>query len=116
MTPEIELKPAPKIFRETCEIDLSGSLDAVHNFVRGLSPYPTAWIEVQFPNQPEKIMLKIFETEKETEMHNLSVGTLLTDGKKYAKIALSDGFIQLKSVQAPGKKRMEIGELLRGMR
>ena len=116
MTPEIELKPAPKIFRETCEIDLSGSLDAVHNFVRGLSPYPTAWIEVQFPNQPEKIMLKIFETEKETEMHNLSIGTLLTDGKKYAKIALSDGFIQLKSVQAPGKKRMEIGELLRGMR
>jgi len=116
MTPELELKPAPKIFKETCEIDLSGSLEAVHNFVRGLSPYPTAWIEIQFPNQPEKMMLKIFETEKETEMHNLSVGTLLTDGKKYAKIALSDGFIQLKSVQAPGKKRMEIGELLRGMR
>ena len=116
MTPELELKPAPKIFKETCEIDLSGSLEAVHNFVRGLSPYPTAWIEIQFPNQPEKMMLKIFETEKETEMHHLSVGTLLTDGKKYAKIALSDGFIQLKSVQAPGKKRMEIGELLRGMR
>jgi len=116
MTPEIELKPAPKIFRETCEIDLSGSVENVHDFVRGLSPYPTAWIEVQFPNQPEKMMLKIFETEKETEKHNLSVGTLLTDGKKYAKIALSDGFIQLKSVQTPGKKRMEIGELLRGMR
>jgi len=116
MTPEQELKPAPKIFRETCEIDLSGSVERVHNFVRGLSPYPTAWIEVQFPNQPEKIMLKIFETEKETEMHNLPVGTLITDGKKYAKIALSDGFIQLKSVQAPGKKRMEIGEFLRGMR
>ena len=116
MTPELELKPAPKIFKETCEIDLSGSLEAVHNFVRGLSPYPTAWIEIQFPNQPEKMMLKIFETEKETEMHNLPVGTLITDGKKYAKIALSDGFIQLKSVQAPGKKRMEIGELLRGMR
>ena len=116
MTPELELKPAPKIFKETCEIDLSGSLEAVHNFVRGLSPYPTAWIEIQFPNQPEKMMLKIYETEKEPEVHNLSVGTLITDGKKYAKIALSDGFIQLKSVQAPGKKRMEIGELLRGMR
>jgi len=116
ITPEIELKPAPKIFKETCEIDVTGTVESVYNFVRGLSPYPTAWIEVQFPNQTEKMILKVFETEKEPEMHNLPVGTLLTDGKKQAKIALSDGFIQLKSVQSPGKKRMDIGELLRGMR
>ena len=116
ITPEIELKPAPKIFKETCEIDVTGTVESVYNFVRGLSPYPTAWIEVQFPNQTEKMILKVFETEKEPVMHNLPVGTLLTDGKKQAKIALSDGFIQLKSVQSPGKKRMDIGELLRGMR
>jgi methionyl-tRNA formyltransferase len=113
---ETVLKAAPKIFKETCEINLSQTVEQVYNFVRGLSPYPTAWVEVQFPGQTEKTILKVFETEKDFEKHNLPVGTIVTDGKKFAKIALIDGFIKLKSVQAPGKKRMEIGELLRGMR
>lgn len=112
----LELKSAPKIFKETCEIDLSWAVERVYNFVRGLSPYPTAWIELQFPNQSDKMMLKVFETEMEIISHDLPIGTIITDGKKFAKIALSDGFISLKSVQAPGKRRMEIGELLRGMR
>jgi len=116
VTSPSELKPAPKIFKETCEIDVSSSVESVHNFVRGLSPYPAAWIEVQFPNQAEKMTLKVYETEKEPEAHNLPVGTLVTDGKKLAKIALADGFILLKSVQLAGKKRMDIGELLRGLR
>ena len=114
--PETELKAAPKIFRETCQIDLSWGVERVYNFVRGLSPYPAAWIEIQFPEQSETTVLKIYETEKEFEEHNLAIGTVVTDGKKQAKIALKDGFILLKSVQAPGKKRMEIGEMLRGMR
>ena len=113
---ETVLKSAPKIFKETCQIDFSKSVDEVYNFVRGLSPYPTASTELEFPNQKEKLILKIFETEKEIQKHNHTVGTILTDGKKWAKIALNDGFIQLKSVQVAGKKRMEIGELLRGMR
>jgi len=113
---EAELKPAPKIFKETCEIDLNQDVEAVYDFVRGMSPYPTAWLEIQFPNQSDKTVLKIFETEKGFENHELPIGTFVTDGKKFAKIALKDGFILLKSVQLPGKKRMEIGELLRGMR
>ena len=113
---EAELKPAPKIFKETCEIDLNQDVEAVYDFVRGMSPYPTAWLEIQFPNQSDKTVLKIFETEKDFENHELPIGTFVTDGKKFAKIALKDGFILLKSVQLPGKKRMEIGELLRGMR
>lgn len=112
----LQLKPAPKIFRETCEIDFSKSVEEVYNFVRGLSPYPAAWTGLQFPNQPEKLTLKVFETEKEIVLHGEAAGSLLTDGKKWAKIALKDGFIHLKWVQAPGKKRMEIGELLRGMK
>ena len=111
-----ELKPAPKIFKDTCEIDLSWNVEQVYNFVRGLSPYPAAWLELQFPGQQEKILLKVFETEMEFSSHELPIGTFVTDGKKFAKIVLADGFILLKSVQAPGKKRMEIGELLRGMR
>jgi len=114
--PETELKAAPKIFKETCEIQLSWTIDKVYNFVRGLSPYPAAWIDLQFPGQSDKMTLKVFESEKEPEQHTLPVGTIVTDGKKFAKIAFTDGFIQLKSVQAPGKKRMDIGELLRGMR
>ena len=114
--PELILKAAPKIFKETCQIDISWGVEKVYNFVRGLSPYPTAWIEIQFPEQSEKTILKVFETEKEFEKHNFSLGTIITDGRKFAKIALNDGFIQLKTVQAPGKKRMEIGEMLRGMR
>ena len=113
---ELVLKAAPKIFKETCQIDISWGVKQVYNFVRGLSPYPTAWIEIQFPEQSEKTMLKVFETEKEFEKHDLTIGTILTDGKKFAKIALNDGFIHFKSVQVAGKKRMEIGELLRGMR
>lgn len=110
------LKPAPKIFKETCEINKNKSVEEVYNFVRGLSPYPAAWLEVQFPRQTEKTVLKVFETEREIIGHSDEPGTLITDGKKSAKIALKNGYIHLKSVQAPGKKRMEIGELLRGMR
>lgn len=112
----LELKAAPKIFKETCEIDLSWNVEQVYNFVRGLSPYPTARVELVFPNQAQKLILKVFETEKEFCQQELPLGTVLTDGKKFAKFALSDGFIILKSIQTPGKKRMEIGELLRGMR
>ena len=114
--PETELKAAPKIFKDTCKIDFNKSVDDSYNFIRGLSPYPTAWAELQFPNQQEPTLLKIYETEKEYILHNNQPGTLITDGKKFAKIALQDGYLQLKSVQAPAKKRMDIGELLRGMR
>ena len=116
MSSDSLLKAAPKIFKETCEIDINQSVEQAHNFVRGLSPYPAAWIELQFPKQSEKLMLKVFETEKEFATHDLPLGTIVTDEKKNAKIALCDGFLQLKSVQAPNKKRMDIGELLRGMK
>lgn len=110
------LKSAPKIFKETCQIDFTKSVEEVYNFVRGLSPYPTAWAEVELPGLSEKIMLKVFEAEKEIISHDFSFGHVVTDGKKAAKIAVKDGFIHLKSVQTPGKKRMDIGELIRGMR
>ncbi len=110
------LKSAPKIFKETCNIDISKDVESVYNFIRGMSPYPTAWIQLEFPNQPKKILLKVFEAERDYETHNLPIGTVVTDGKKFAKIALNDGFIVLKQVQVAGKKQMEIGELLRGIK
>lgn len=116
IVPNSELKIAPKLFKENCKIDLTQDVRTVHNFVRGLAPYPGAWMFLQFPGQPEEIVLKVFETDYEFSMHQLAPGSLVTDAKKTAKIALKDGFLILKSVQVPNKKRMEIGELLRGMR
>ena len=113
---ETVLKAAPKIFKDTCEINVSKNVTEAYNFVRGLSPYPTAWIEVLFPGQSEKTVLKVYKTETEVCEHNETIGNMITDGKKFAKIALSDGYLHLTQIQAPGKKRMDIGEFLRGMR
>ena len=113
--PDETLKAAPKIFKETCEIDFNKSAEEVYDFVRGMSPYPTAWATVQLPGQQQPSVLKIYEVEKETAEHDMPIGAVVSDGKKFAKIAVADGFVCLKTVQLAGKKRMEIGELLRGM-
>lgn len=113
---ETELKSAPKIFKETCELKFDLSVEQAYNFIRGLSPYPTAWANIQFPQLPEPIILKIFNTKPEVIKHHFSVGELITDGKKEAKIALKDGFLHLLEIQAPGKKRMKTGDFLNGIR
>ena len=110
------LKSAPKIFKETCELKFDMNPEQAHNFVRGLSPYPAAWSEVKFPQLPEKINIKIFESHPENHNHSHSLGEIITDGKKSAKIALKDGFLVLKEIQAPGKKRMKIGDFLNGLK
>lgn len=110
------LNTAPKIFKETCKVDWNRTVNEIHNFVRGLSPYPTAWTEIKLPGQTETINLKIFGTEKEISKHNHRIGEIITDGKKTLKIAVIDGYVHLKNVQAPARKRMETGELLRGLR
>jgi len=108
------LRLAPKIFRETCEMDFTLTATEVCNFVRGLSPYPAAWTTVTLPGMEDAVVLKVFGVEKEVVEHQYPVGKMVTDGKRYLKIAVRDGFIHLKSVQAPAKKRMDIGDLLRG--
>ena len=113
---ETELKSAPKIFKETCELKFDLSVEQAYNFVRGLSPYPTAWVNIQFPQLSEPIVLKIFETKPEIAGHQFSVGEFITDGKKEAKIALKDGFLHLLEIQAPGKKRMKTSDFLNGLK
>jgi methionyl-tRNA formyltransferase len=114
-TPEEELRPAPKIFKETCHINWNQPAKRVYDFVRGLSPYPAAWTELQNA-AGESVVVKVFETEKITASHNHAAGTQLTDGKKYLRIAVPDGYIDIKALQLPGKKRLHIEELLRGYR
>lgn len=108
------LKAAPKIFKETCRIDWHKTCDEVFNFVRGLSPYPTAWTELH--ENGNAVAIKIFEVEREPAAHHLACGTLVTDGKKVLKVAVKDGFVQIKSLQTAGKRRMQADEWLRGSR
>ena len=110
---ESDLRPAPKIFRDTCRIDWEKPCTAVYDFVRGMSPYPAAWFEL-CDATGAILSIKVYEVAKEVAAHNHEAGTLLTDGKKYAKVAVEGGYISLLSVQIPGKKRMPIGDLLRG--
>lgn len=107
------LRPAPKIFRDTCRIVWNRGVREVYDFVRGLSPYPAAWTEL-VDESGSRSALKIYETTAEYTAHDMPCGTLLTDGKSYVKVAVLGGFISLQSVQLAGKKRMSVPELLRG--
>jgi len=112
---EAELRPAPKIFKETCRIDWNKGVKGVYDHVRGLSPYPAAWTEL-CAEEGKPQVLKIYETEKQFVEHNLSVGTVDTDQKTYFRIAVKDGFVNILSLQLAGKKRMQVGDFLRGYR
>ncbi len=110
-----ELRPAPKIFKDTCRIDWNQPVKRIYDFIRGLSPYPAAWSELVQPDG-ETVVMKIFETEKIIQSHQLTPGTLLTDGKTYIHVAAADGIIGICALQLPGKKRLKTDELLRGFR
>jgi methionyl-tRNA formyltransferase len=103
-------KHAPKIFKEFCEINWDQPLQKVHNLIRGLSPYPTAFTKLQGKN------LKVFRAEMENENPDEKPGDFKTDGKTYLKFATPDGYLKLTDIQYEGKKRMQIDEFLRGMR
>lgn len=106
-----ELRPAPKIFKEDCHIDFSRSGVEIVNLVRGLSPYPAAWA-----NLSEGLSAKIFEVTYESQSVDAECGTIISDGKKYIRVACADGWIDVKELQLSGKKRMTAEELLRGFR
>lgn len=112
---ESELRPAPKIFRDTCRICWDKCCKSVYDFVRGLSPYPAAWCELR-DAEGNDVAIKVYEVSAEPATHNYEAGHLLTDGKSYIKIAVTDGYISLLSLQVPGKKRMPVGDLLRGFK
>lgn len=99
---------APKIFHETCQINFNQNTADVHNFIRGLSPYPAAWTML------DDKTLKILKTSKEIGEHNLQPGTFISDNKKMLKIATLDGFVQVHELQLQGRKRMETVAFLNG--
>ena len=107
--------PAPKIFKDTCRIDWSRPAEALYNHIRGLSPYPAAWTILSNDNGQETI-LKIYKTgepEAFTTDNKPAPGTLLAD-RKTLRIACTDGWLQVLSLQQSGKKRMVTDAFLRG--
>ena len=109
------LRPAPKIFKETCHLDFSRYVVDLYNQVRGLSPYPAAWCEFVSPDN-ERYGVKIFEASYRLCQHDKNPGSINTDGKKIIEIACEGGYLQLVSLQLAGKKRLLTEELLRGFR
>ena len=102
------LKHAPKIFTATCKIDFSKTTAEVHNLIRGLSPFPGA-----FTNLNGK-MLKIYRTEKDFSPVNTQTGNFETDGKTFLRFACADGYVTVKELQLEGKKKIAITDFLRG--
>lgn len=107
------LRPAPKIFKDTCRMDWSKSVKQVYDFVRGLSPYPAAWTELMQPDG-KRLVLKVYEASKVTAQHTLPAGNIQTDGKTFFHVAVEGGYLNLQSIQLAGKKRMAVEDFLRG--
>jgi len=102
-----DLKMAPKIFRETCQIDFDQSTKAVYDFIRGLSPYPGAWCQLSGKT------CKVFKADM-VDAQGLAVGEVRTDQKTHIHIGTRDGAISLQIIQMEGKKRMPTSAFLRG--
>jgi len=109
---DTEIKTAYKLNKENCKIDWTKSGDEINNLIRGLSPYPASWCFLK--DKDEELSIKIYEAKLVSESHSYEVGSLISS-KKEIKIAIKDGFIQLLSLQLPGKKRMQVAELLNGI-
>ena len=107
------LNSAPKLNKENCLIDWTWSVYRIFNFIRGLSPSPTAFSRYK-NTENEEMPLKIFSCDPEITAHSLPNGKVQTDNKTFLKIACSDGYIYIKEVQIFGKKRMNIEDFLRG--
>ena len=109
-----ELRPAPKIFKETCELHFDQPVRRLHNLVRGLSPYPAAWTSLGGLSP-----VKVFRTSIVSEGKPQPVdkfGQIETDDKSYIHVICADGVLALEELQLPGKKRMDVRALLNGFK
>lgn len=111
----MQLKPAPKIFKEDCKINWCKDAKSIYDFIRGLSPYPAAHTRL-ISEQGDAIDVKIYEAEIDKETSNDELYSVVTDGKSYLKVVLNEASISIKTIQQAGKKSMSIADFLRGAR
>lgn len=107
-----DLKTAYKLNRENCKIDWSQSIEHIYNKIRGLNPFPTAWCYLD-NNEEKPLSVKIYGVEKQEESHKFGNGSIITS-KEELKVACSGGYIIIKELQLPGKRKMEVKSLLNG--
>jgi methionyl-tRNA formyltransferase len=104
-----EIKHAPKIFKETCEIQWNTTAENIRNFIRGLSPYPGAWTTIAGKT------FKVFRASvADMPQNGQNPGQLVTDNKNYVYFKTKDGWISLDELQPEGKKKMTVEEFFRG--
>ena len=112
----LQLKPAPKIFKEDCKIDWTKDAKTIYDFIRGLSPYPAAHTQFVSENN-ETLDIKIFEVAlKESKSEDDQLYKIKTDGKSYLDVVLGNNNVSIKVIQQAGKKAMPIADFLRGTR
>lgn len=107
-----DLKTAYKLNRENCKIDWSQSIEHIYNKIRGLNPFPTAWCYLD-NNEEKPLSVKIYGVEKQEESHKFGNGSIITS-KEELKVACSGGYIIIKELQLPGKRKMDVKSLLNG--
>ena len=105
----IVLRPAPKIFKDTCAIDFSRTAEQIRNHVRGLSPYPAAWINEMPASHP------LADVLKGAKVYKVAL-TQHAEQKGHIIIPCADGYIDILELQLPGKKRMDAAALLNGLK
>jgi methionyl-tRNA formyltransferase len=106
--PNLSVKHAPKIFKETCQIRWDQPGYAIKNFVRGMSPYPAAWTEINGKQ------FKVFKVSIERKEDVGTIGDVKTDQKTYLKVACLDAWVSILEFQQEGKKRMSVNDFFRG--
>ncbi len=127
---KIELKPAPKIFKDDCRVNWNKDTEVIFNFIRGLSPYPAAWTELLRPETDEVLRVKLFAsmlseevdsedlkngaTTQDNEATTLENGSITTDNKSYLNVLTANGFLAITDLQLSGKKRMNVIDFLNG--
>lgn len=104
-------KTAYKLDRDNCKIDWTDNMIDIYNKIRGLSPYPAAWTYLETGG--ETLDVKIYSSEIEKENHQFTIGELVVS-KKEIKVAVNEGFINIKELKLPGKRKMDAKSLLNG--
>lgn len=106
-----DLKTAYKLNKDNCKIDWETPLDNIYNKIRGLNPFPGAWCYLK--NGEDSLAVKIFDSDKETHQHTLEFGSIVLN-KDHLKVAANGGFICIREIQLPGKRKMDTKSLLNG--
>ncbi|WP_053977297.1 methionyl-tRNA formyltransferase [Mangrovimonas xylaniphaga] len=106
-----DLKTAYKLDKDNCKIDWNQPLDSIYNKIRGLNPFPSAWCFLE--NNGESLAVKIFAIDKEKSSPNDTVGSIQV-AKDHLKVSVKDGYLLIKEIQLPGKRKMDVKSLLNG--